>query len=144
MKHRVLIVDDEPEILSALQTYLDLNGYEVVICPNGEAALAQARETPFQIALLDINMPGMDGIALLRQLKAQQPSIQAVMITAYSTLDKSLASWDAGASDYILKPFTDMDEILRIIRLTSERVARWQKAEQRSRGGVSLDHNSQN
>jgi DNA-binding response OmpR family regulator len=144
MKHRVLIVDDEPEILAALQTYLDLNGYEVSICPNGESALLKSRETQFHLALLDVNMPGMDGITLLRRLKAQQPSLQAVMITAYSTLEKSLASWDAGASDYILKPFTDMDEILRIIRLTSERVGRWQQAEQRSKGGISSERNSQN
>jgi len=132
MAHRILIVDDEQEILAALDTHLSLIGYEVKTCDNPEEALNLISIEKFHIALLDINMPNMTGIELLRKIKSIKPTVQVIMITAYSTLEKAIDCWEAGASDYILKPFADLDAIGSIVNLTSERIRRWEDAAKKS------------
>ena len=132
MAHRILIVDDEQEILAALDTHLSLIGYEVKTCDNPEEALNLISIEKFHIALLDINMPTMTGIELLRKIKQIKPTVQVIMITAYSTLEKAIDCWEAGASDYILKPFADLDAIGSIVNLTSERIRRWEDAAKKS------------
>lgn len=141
MKHRVLVVDDEQEVRSALKTFLDLQGYSVDSCGTPLNAFGRVLEESYDIVLLDINMPEMDGITLLKKIKARRPAIQVVMITAYSTLQKAIECWDAGAADYIIKPFTNMDEIMKIIRLASERIRRWELAEKRSASSSSFEGN---
>lgn len=126
MDHRILIVDDEPDILSALGTHCELMGYDVETTNDPMNAIQMVELEKFHIALLDINMPKMNGIDLLRRIKSTKSNIQVIMITAYSTLDKAIDCWDNGATDYILKPFTDLDQIGEIIRLTSERIQRWE------------------
>ncbi|HEY9188907.1 MAG TPA: response regulator [Bacteroidota bacterium] len=132
MAHRILVVDDEQEILAALDTHLSLIGYEVKTCDNPEEALNLISIEKFHIALLDINMPTMTGIELLRKIKQIKPTVQVIMITAYSTLEKAIDCWEAGASDYILKPFADLDAIGSIVNLTSERIRRWEDAAKKS------------
>jgi DNA-binding NtrC family response regulator len=132
MAHRILIVDDEQEILAALDTHLSLIGFEVKTCDNPNVAYDLIMIEKFHIVMLDINMPGMTGIELLRKIKAAKPSVQVLMITAYSTLEKAIDCWEAGASDYILKPFADLDAIGSIVNLTSERIKRWEDAAKRS------------
>ena len=132
MAHRILVVDDEQEILAALDTHLSLIGYEVKTCDNPEEALNLISIEKFHIALLDINMPNMTGIELLRKIKSIKPTVQVIMITAYSTLEKAIDCWEAGASDYILKPFADLDAIGSIVNLTSERIRRWEDAAKKS------------
>ena len=132
MAERILVVDDEQEILAALDTHLSLIGYEVKTCDNPEEALNLISIEKFHIALLDINMPTMTGIELLRKIKQIKPTVQVIMITAYSTLEKAIDCWEAGASDYILKPFADLDAIGSIVNLTSERIRRWEDAAKKS------------
>jgi len=132
MAHRILVVDDKQEILAALDTHLSLIGYEVKTCDNPEEALNLISIEKFHIALLDINMPTMTGIELLRKIKQIKPTVQVIMITAYSTLEKAIDCWEAGASDYILKPFADLDAIGSIVNLTSERIRRWEDAAKKS------------
>jgi len=132
MAHRILVVDDEQEILAALDTHLSLIGYEVKTCDNPEEALNLISIEKFHIALLDINMPTMTGIELLRKIKQIKPTVQVIMITAYSTLEKAIDCWEAGASDYILKPFADLYAIGSIVNLTSERIRRWEDAAKKS------------
>lgn len=126
MDHRILIVDDEPDILSALGTHCELMGYDVETTDDPMDAIQMVELEKFHIVLLDINMPKMNGIDLLRRIKSTKSNIQVIMITAYSTLNKAIDCWDNGATDYILKPFTDLDQIGEIIRLTSERIQRWE------------------
>jgi DNA-binding response OmpR family regulator len=132
MVHRILVVDDEQEILTALDTHLSLIGYEVKTCDIPETALEMVLIDKFHIVMLDINMPGMSGIELLRKIKAAKSIVQVIMITAYSTLEKAIDCWEAGASDYILKPFADLDAIGSIVNLTSERIKRWEDAAKKS------------
>ncbi len=126
MDHRILIVDDEPDILSALGTHCELMGYDVETTDDPMDAIQMVELEKFHIILLDINMPKMNGIDLLRRIKSTKSNIQVIMITAYSTLNKAIDCWDNGATDYILKPFTDLDQIGEFIRLTSERIQRWE------------------
>jgi len=127
MGARILIVDDEEAILKSLSAYLKLEGFEVETATSGEDAIETARKQKFNIVLLDINMPGVDGIETLKAIKAMDFSIQVIMMTAYSTFDKTMKSLEFGASDYILKPFGDLAEILRLVRISEERLNRWKR-----------------
>jgi len=127
MSANVLIVDDEEGIRTSLGAYLSLEGYTVDVAEDGKKALELLRQTKFNIILLDINMPGMDGLETLKAIKALDFSIQVIMITAYSTFDKTMKSLEFGASDYILKPFEDLKEILHLVKLSEERLDRWKR-----------------
>jgi two-component system response regulator HydG len=132
MAHKILVVDDEQEILAALDTHLSLIGYEIKTCDDPEEAFNLISIEKFHMVLLDINMPNMTGIELLKKIKSIKPTIQVIMITAYSTLEKAIDCWEAGASDYILKPFADLDAIGSIVNLTSERIRRWEDGAKKS------------
>ncbi len=123
----ILIVDDEEGIRNSLSAYLKLEGYGVETAASGSEALEKLREKKRNIVLLDINMPGMDGLETLKEIKEFDFSIQVIMITAYSTFEKTMKSLEFGASDYILKPFEDLSEILRLVRLSEEKLTRWKR-----------------
>ena len=127
MSANVLIVDDEEGIRTSLGAYLSLEGYTVEVAEDGYRALEKLRQSKFNIVLLDINMPGMDGLETLKAIKGLDFSIQVIMITAYSTFDKTMKSLEYGATDYILKPFEDLKEILHLVKLSEERLDRWKR-----------------
>jgi DNA-binding NtrC family response regulator len=116
---RILIVDDEPQIRRILSILLSDNGFEVVEAESGEQALAVAEKLRFDIALLDINMPGMDGLAALRALLKIHSKLDCVMMTAYGTIRSAVEAMKSGAFDYLAKPF-DNDELLLIINRALE------------------------
>lgn len=101
----LLIVDDERSIRISLRTILANFGYEVVEAARGEEALALARTTQFDAVLLDINMPGMGGIEVCRTLRRNDPRLPIVMLTVQDVEDRKVEALDAGADDYITKPF---------------------------------------
>ncbi|MBI4829512.1 MAG: response regulator [Nitrospinae bacterium] len=127
MTVNILIVDDEEGIRTSLGAYLRLEGYQVGSAASGKETIEALRETKYNVVLLDINMPGMDGLETLRAIKAIDFSIQVIMMTAYSTFDKTMKSLEYGATDYILKPFEDLAEILHLVRLSEERLDRWKR-----------------
>jgi len=127
MSVNILIVDDEEGIRKSLGAYLKLEGYHVDTAGGGAEAIEKLRELKRNIILLDINMPGMDGLETLRAIKSHDFSIQVIMMTAFSTFEKTMKSLEFGASDYILKPFDDLTEILRLIQLSEERLDRWKR-----------------
>jgi DNA-binding NtrC family response regulator len=126
MSFRILIVDDEAHILEALETFFSLRDYEVVTCSDPVAALDKVRMERFHVALLDINMPQMTGIELLRQIKETRPTVQVIMMTAYTTIEKAIECVEHGASDYLLKPFRNLDELATMVKDSGERVRRWE------------------
>ena len=101
----LLIVDDERSIRLSLRTILVNFGYEVVEAARGEEALALARTAQFAAVLLDINMPGMGGIEVCRTLRKNDPRLPIVMLTVQDSEDRKVEALDAGADDYITKPF---------------------------------------
>jgi nitrogen regulation protein NR(I) len=116
---RILIVDDEPQIRRILSVLLSDNGFEVAEAESGAQALDVAEEFRPDIALLDINMPGIDGIAALRALREIHGNLDCVMMTAYGTIRSAVEAMKAGAFDYLAKPF-DNDELLLIINRALE------------------------
>jgi two-component system KDP operon response regulator KdpE len=101
----LLVVDDERSIRLSLRTILGNFGFVVVEAARGEEALALARAAQFDAVLLDINMPGMDGIEVCRTMRINAPRLPIVMLTVQDSEDRKVEALDAGADDYITKPF---------------------------------------
>ena len=127
MNIKLLIVDDEEEILSTLSRFFALHDFDVATANSAAEALKIMKNKKINIALVDINMPEMDGIDLLSRIKKKDFSIQVIMMTAYSTFDKTLRSLEMGAVDYILKPFDKLDDVLGLVNESVRRLKRWQK-----------------
>ena len=113
---RILAVDDVAENLEILQMRLESQGYEVVLAADGEAALAAAKEQLPDLILLDIMMPKMDGIEVVRQLKADTslPFIPIILVTAKADGKDMVAGLDAGGDDYLTKPFEHTALVARV------------------------------
>ncbi len=127
MDVKVLVVDDEPEILRTLRSYLELHGFGVQTASNAAEALEHVRKGKVHIVLTDIKMPGMDGLELLEEVRRIDFSIQVIVMTGYSTFDTTLQALERGAADYILKPFEDLDEVVRLLSIAGDRLTRWRK-----------------
>jgi two-component system KDP operon response regulator KdpE len=117
---RVLVVDDEPQIRRIMRTTLTGAGYEVDDAKTGEEALDKVRVFRPDLVLLDINMPGMGGIAACRALRAD-PNVAIIMLTVRSTEADKVEALDAGADDFVAKPFST-PELLARIRAALRRV----------------------
>ena len=121
---RILVVDDEEMICESLQAWFLQDGYQVDTALSGVAALQMVKDAPADIYLVDIKMPGMDGIEFLTRLKELQPSAVVVMMTAHGTVQTAVEAMKRGASDYFCKPF-DPDELsLFMERLLANRALR--------------------
>ncbi len=105
---KVLVVDDEPEVREVLQEFLSGRGYEVTVAENGLAALAALEAQRPDLVLLDVAMPGMDGVETLRRIVELQPPIPVIMVTANADIGVTSKLLALGAVDYIPKPF-DLD-----------------------------------
>ena len=103
--HTILIVDDEQNMRVALFEALSRNGHEVAVAENGQMALEMIGRTPPDLVVTDIKMPGMDGLELLRQIKALRPELPVVIMTGFATVDTAVEAMKQGAFDYLLKPF---------------------------------------
>lgn len=115
---QVLVVDDEETICQALSAWLTKEGYHVETALSGQEALACLAERPFDIYLLDIKMPGMDGLEVLARIKEEQTDATVIMITAHGSIQTAVEAMKRGAVEYLCKPF-DPDEL----SLLMERVA---------------------
>src|SRR5205809_6181285 len=104
-KGAVLVVDDEEIMREILETLLSREGYEVRLAASGTEGLELARSFPFDAALVDIMMPGIDGIATLDELKRIDEDLAVIIITAYASVGSAIAAMKSGAFDYIAKPF---------------------------------------
>jgi DNA-binding response OmpR family regulator len=119
---RILIVDDDQSICLTLSLALNDLGYELESAYSGEAALAAIEQRNFAIVLLDIWMPGIDGMGVLRRIKAIAPQIRVMMMTAHGGIESAVEAMKLGAVDYIQKPFTP-PEIRKQIEAVIEREA---------------------
>jgi two-component system KDP operon response regulator KdpE len=117
---RILVVDDEPQIRRVLRTTLSAQGYEVFDAKTGEDALLSIRDHRFDLILLDVNMPGMGGLAACREIRAGSDAA-IIMLTVRSSEQDKVTALDAGADDYITKPF-GMPELLARIRAALRRL----------------------
>jgi two-component system KDP operon response regulator KdpE len=130
---RILVVDDEPQIRRIMRTTLTGAGYEVDDAKTGEEALGKLREFRPELILLDINLPGMGGLAACRAIRAD-PNVAIIMLTVHNTEVAKVEALDAGADDFVTKPFST-PELLARIRAALRRVPISQSAPGRLRVG---------
>jgi len=117
---KILIVDDDPQIRRVMRTTLVVQGYEVADARSGEEAIEKFREGKYDLILLDLNMPGMDGIAACREIRSTS-DVAIVMLTVRDSERDKVTALDAGADDYVTKPFST-PELLARVRAALRRV----------------------
>jgi len=103
---RILVIDDDPGVTSVLKRGLSYEGFAVDAASSGEQGLAIARDRAPDLVILDIMMPGIDGLEVLRRLRASDPSLPVLMLTAKDAAADQVQGLDQGADDYVVKPFT--------------------------------------
>jgi DNA-binding NtrC family response regulator len=114
---RVLVVDDDQVILSSFAHSLSKHGYDVETAETGHEAIEKCKSGSYDLTLLDIRLPDMDGTQLLEQLQEIEPKMITIMVTGYASLDSALRSLILQANAYVLKP-VDPDELLKVVRAT--------------------------
>lgn len=120
---RLLLAEDEKDLSRALTTILERSNYSVDAVYDGEEALAYLNSNNYDGAILDIMMPKMDGLTLLREIRRQGNSIPILLLTAKSEIDDKVEGLDAGANDYLTKPFAAKELLARIRAMTRESTA---------------------
>jgi len=122
MAERILVIEDEAKIADLLRRGLIYEGYTVEVVPDGETGLAAARDRPPDVVLLDLMLPGMDGLTVCRRLRAAS-SVPILILTAKDAVPDRVAGLDAGADDYLTKPFSFEELLARIRALLRRRQA---------------------
>ncbi|MBV8997806.1 MAG: response regulator transcription factor [Solirubrobacterales bacterium] len=118
MGDRVLVVDDDPPLRRMLARTLSAEGYEVTVAGDGGGALAEAERTAPDVIVLDVAMPGLDGLTVARRLRSKGLPTPILMLTARDAVPDRVAGLEAGADDYLVKPFAVQELIARLRALT--------------------------
>jgi DNA-binding NtrC family response regulator len=118
---RILIVDDNREIRTILEEYLKEEGYVAEGAGDGKEALEKHHETPYDLIITDLNMPGMTGIELIKEVGKGEDATEFIIITGYASLDTAIEAVKAGAFDYIVKPFR-IEELKVAIKNVKDKV----------------------
>jgi two-component system KDP operon response regulator KdpE len=136
----ILITDDDPDLRRALRSTLHSLGFEIAEAANGEQALKQIREHHFDVILLDINMPGIGGIETCREVRRLAPRLEILMLTVRDREEDKIRALDAGADDYVTKPFS-IPELAARLRSAVRRAntAPTEKAEAIAIGDIEID-----
>src|SRR5919106_5615705 len=116
----ILVIDDEEIMREILEALLTREGYHVRLAASAAEGLELAKSVPFDAAIVDVMMPGMDGIAALEELKKLDEDLPVLMITAFASVETAISAMKRGAFDYITKPFKN-DEVLVVVRNALER-----------------------
>lgn len=125
---RVLLVEDEPSAAEMLAKGLREEGFEVDVAPDGLEASRLANAAPYDLMILDILLPGMDGISLCREARGRGNDVPILMVTARDSLDDRIIGLDAGADDYLTKPFDYGELLARIRALLRRRQSRYRES----------------
>ena len=112
---RILVADDEPGLREFMADALELDGHVVAQAPDGRAAAKLLDERGFDVVITDLKMPGMDGMALLRKVRAEQPEIEVIVMTAHGTVDTAVEAMKLGAFEYLQKPLSGPDELRLLV-----------------------------
>jgi two-component system, OmpR family, response regulator MprA len=122
MAEKILVVEDEPKIASFISRALRSEGYKVEVTPDGETGLDRALEGPPDLIILDIMLPGIDGLTVCRELRSAQIRVPVLMLTAKDAIPDEVSGLDAGADDYLTKPF-HIERLLARVRALLRRTA---------------------
>src|SRR3954464_561766 len=116
---RILVADDEPGLREFVTDSLELDDHAVVPAKDGREAARLLDERGFDLVITDLKMPGLDGLGLLRKIRAEQPEVEVIVMTAHGTVDNAVEAMKLGAFEYLQKPISRPDEL----RLRSSRAA---------------------
>jgi DNA-binding NtrC family response regulator len=108
-KHKILVVDDELTVCKSIRQALVQEAYEVDMARSGEEALRKEAEKHYDVLIVDLMMPGLSGMDLLKSLKAQDPNSKIIMVTGYPTMKNTVQAMQLGAFDFLPKPFLPSD-----------------------------------
>jgi DNA-binding NtrC family response regulator len=125
---RILVVDDEEGIRKSLKAVLEEEGFLVDTAENGQEAIAKSKAASYNLALVDIRLPDMDGVELLTSMSQTSPKMIRIIVTGYPSLDNAINAVNRGADGYVVKPFT-MEQLLSTIQ---EHLRKQQEAEKYS------------
>jgi DNA-binding NtrC family response regulator len=123
-KGSILVVDDEEIVRDSLASWLEEDGYHVDTAPDGPTALARLAQHAYAVLLVDLKMPGMDGLEVLAQARGLQPDVPVIIMTAYATVDTAVQAMKQGAYDYLVKPFEPEELSLMVGKLTNAQALR--------------------
>ena len=127
-KYKILIVDEEEVVLCTLKKHLEQEGYIVETTQSGTNAFEKVRSDKYHIVLINVVMPEMDGLELLKEVKKYDPMTQIIMMTECSTMDKILSALEYGANDYIYKPLENVEYVMSVIDHSIQKLERWREA----------------
>lgn len=127
MRAKILVVDDEAMVRSSLEETLRLEGYEVMAVSGGEAALEVLQQEPFDLILLDLKMPGMDGIDVMRAASKIAPDTKIILLTGHGSMESAVEALRFGAHDYLLKPSPSSEILSSVARAIARRTEQQQK-----------------
>jgi len=116
MKPRILIVDDEKEFTESLSERLTIRDYDVTTSLSGEDALEKVKGYNFDVVILDVKMPGIDGVETLREIKRIKPLTEVIMLTGNATVETAIQGMQLGALDYLMKPCDNEELVSKINR----------------------------
>jgi diguanylate cyclase (GGDEF)-like protein len=119
-KPGILIIDDDINLKKTLSDILKLNGYEIVTAKDGREGLALFAENPVNLVLIDLGLPDIPGIKVLKKIKSEHPSTEAIILTGNATLDSAIEATNSGAFSYLLKPY-DIDQLILNVRRAIEK-----------------------
>lgn len=140
---RILIAEDEPAIASFLERGLNAAGHTTMVVADGREAAALARDDAFDLLVLDLGLPSLDGLSALRQVRARGERLPVVILTANDGLDSTLAGFEGGANDYVTKPFRFEELLARVtVRLAEARNGSTNGPDVVEVAGVSLDRSA--
>lgn len=126
---RIMIVDDEIEFLDSLKRVFQRRGMDVATAVSGQEAIRQLREDPVEVVILDVKMPGMDGLEVLSYIKRSFPGIEVVLLSGHPSVEAAMKGVKLGASEYLNKP-PDIDELEETVKKLHQRRKQWQLEQQ--------------
>lgn len=132
MTVKVLLIDDEPQFVEVLAERLEARGFTVQTALTGDEGLAKLQEQEADVVILDVQMPGRDGVETLREIKRIKPLIEVIMLTGHATIESGIQGLKLGAYDYLMKPTDTEDLVAKILRAyarKSEQEERIRRAE---------------
>lgn len=119
-KSRILVVDDEETLRTVLSTELTSEGYEVSTAADGGEAIELVKDNNYDLVLLDIKMPNVDGFEVLKFVKGNKPDVKVIMLTGFADLKNAIESKRLGAEDFVSKPYDLVDLLTTIERVLSD------------------------
>ncbi|HKJ00998.1 MAG TPA: response regulator [Longimicrobiales bacterium] len=131
---RVLIVDDEEELVSALVERLCLRGFLARGVTTGSQALAHLEDEPCDVVVLDVKMPGLGGLEVIKTIKARRPELEVILLTGHSSEHSEAEGMKAGACEYLMKPLK-IDDLIGVLRSAGSRIAHRNPSARRQQGG---------